>query len=206
MSDVEAGNRDLAAQLSGVSAALAELLRGQRLATQRAREFARYDAYEFYNYDKPVVAGHAVGTAVLSTDEDASSGCWGHAMPQALAARVWLKTNPDAVELTSRIDALKRFVNDPRNDVDSLGVVTLTPAEKKRGGDYYPTRVCFEVQCEYGGAHKYWDEMVAIALDAAAAMDVPVDADTVWVTMCNKTDRWMGRDLDTGTLVLSASV
>jgi hypothetical protein len=153
----------LQACMGQLAAQLAEVLRGQRLAAQRASEFDLWDGAVAHFLD-PVVGDHAVRRAVVQTHPVMDIHGEQMALPTADAANVWLDLDPDGTDWAA-LD-LRSFVGS-RRGVSRLCVDVFADAAPCS----LPSRLCFSVLLGFhNGPYAHWDEFAALALDAAAAM------------------------------------
>ncbi len=150
----------LQACMGQLAAQLAEVLRGQRLAAQRASEFDLWEGAVAHFLD-PVVGDHAVRRAEVRLHPIAGIQGEQMALPTADAANVWLDLDPDGADWA----ALGRFAAS-RRGVGRLCVDAFADAAPCS----LPSRLCFSVQLGFhDGPYAHWDEFAALALDAAAA-------------------------------------
>lgn len=202
MTNVEHRQVELAER---VDRALAAASLDKRLREQREDEFMVHDALDdddfntgfLYHVDAPIVAGHAPSSVSLRMEigkhlvARRTPTEWCCPLPRAGFARVWLHVAAD-FDWAAQKEALKTFVK-AHPFLHGVRVNVVTEEQQAQYSETLPTRVTFDVSCDYNGPRKHWDELLAAALDTAAAIGCVCVSSKYWMELMGQDDPlWLG--------------
>lgn len=186
---------DIEANLQQTTKMVEEMHRANKLQAQRAEEFDFLpecaDDGQFYYVDSPIVGAYDLSCVGLRTETPLRPHPhrWSSAFPRAQFAHVYLSIDPKT-DFAARRESLLNFTTARNIDI---GITVFTEADAEKANEYcedaMPTRVAFTVHMPYSRAWKFWDELLVVALDAAAAMEITLlQKKEAWVELLRSED------------------